>query len=71
MYFPIFGQDSLNGNVVNEKGAKVKFFLVKIKDKDDEQSTQHAIIGPRLWPIDKGDITKPYYDRYVTNGEMV
>ncbi len=27
--------------------------------------------GPRLRPIDKGDIRKPYYDRYVTNGKMV
>ncbi len=27
--------------------------------------------GPRLWPIDKSDIRKPYYDQYVTNGKMV
>ncbi len=46
MYFSIFGQDSLNGNVVNEKGAKVKYIFGQM---------QHVITGPRLRPIDKGD----------------
>ncbi len=27
MHFSIFGRDSLNGNVVNEKGMKVKYIF--------------------------------------------
>ncbi len=59
-----------------KKEQKWNIFFVKIEDKDDERSTQHVIAGPRLQPIDKGDIEgcdirKPYYDLYVTNCEMV
>ncbi len=43
MYFSIFGQDSLNGKVVNEKGTKMKYIFGQNKRKDDEPSTQHVI----------------------------
>ncbi len=30
MHFSIFGQDSLNGKAVNEKGIKVKYEILKV-----------------------------------------